>query len=92
MPVADVQTCNEYLDAADGQQCCSGGSNGSANICAVNGRAVDLAGQDGDGNPLCLNCARIANYVAGLESSCVQNGLVGGTQDVVEVPGLTIQI
>lgn len=91
MPVADVTTASDQLDAIGGQDCCTNDDGSCANITAVNGRAVDLCGQN-DGNKLCANCARVANYVAGLTTCVDGNNNVGAIQDVVETPGLTVQI
>lgn len=91
MPVADVTTASNQLDAMGDQDCCSQTDGSCINISAVNGRAVDLCGKF-DGTQLCANCARVANYVAGLTTCVDGNGNVGAIQDVVETPGLTVQI
>lgn len=91
MPVADVTAASQQLDGIGDQDCCSQTDGSCKNVAAVNGNAVDLCGQN-DGVQLCANCARVANYVAGLTSCADGNGNVGAVQDIVETPGLTVQI
>jgi hypothetical protein len=90
MAVSDVEAVNQQLDAMGDQDCCTTDVGGCVNIGASGGNAVDICSPDGQ--KLCVSCARLANYVAGLESGCVQDGKVGGTQDIVETPGLQVQI
>lgn len=89
--VAEAQTMNGILDGmGDGTQCCSfdAPTGGCANIASVDSVAVDLCA----GSKLCMGCARAANYLEGIIAACTQNGLVGGTQDINEVPGMNMQI
>lgn len=93
-PYADVDNINHQLDAKGGQQCCTTSEGGCTNIGSSGKTAVDLCSDPGQS--LCVDCARLANYVAGLESGCQQgaapNIMVGGTQDIVETPGLKVEI
>jgi len=90
MPVADVQNVNKELDSKAGEMCCTPEIGGCANAGASGGKAIDICAPDG--KKLCVDCSRLANYVAGLESKCVQDGKVGGSQDIVETPGLKVEI
>jgi hypothetical protein len=91
IPVADVQNVNKQLDKKAGQMCC-GPKVGCTNVGASGGKAVDLCVTKKNDKRLCVECARLANYVAGLGSKCVKDGKVGGTQDIVETPGLKVEI
>ncbi|KAL8693206.1 MAG: hypothetical protein Q9218_001918 [Villophora microphyllina] len=87
-PVADAQAIDGKLDTrGDGQQCCGVASGPGCNNVESNGNvAVDLCGVG------CIGCAKLANYLQGLIDHCTVDGNVGGTQNINEVPGLTIQI
>lgn len=91
--VADVQAINDQLDLLgdDGysfDNCCGGGA-GSCTIAGQNGTAfVELCGD----SEQCIGCARLANYVEGLINTCQSDGTVGGSQEINEAPGLTVQI
>ena len=91
---ADVDNMNHQLDAKGGQQCCTTSRGRCTNIVSSGNTAVDLCSDAGES--LCVDCARLANYVAGLESGCQQgvapNIMIGGTQDIVETPGLKVEI
>lgn len=90
MPVADVWTASNNLDAIGDQDCCTPDAGGCANVMVVNHNAVDLCAPEGQ--KLCANCARVGNYVAGLTSCVDENNNVGAKQDIVETPGLSVQI
>ena len=93
-PYADVDNVNKQLDAKGSQQCCTTEEGGCINIGTSGTAAVDLCADPGEA--LCVSCARLANYVAGIESGCQQKRgnfvMVGGTQDIVETPGLKVEI
>ena len=87
--VAEAQMMNGILDGrGDGTQCCSADAGGCGNIARADSVSVDLCAS----SKLCMGCARAANYLDGIIASCTQDGLVSGTQDVNEVPGLSVQI
>lgn len=86
--VADVENINLQLDARGGEPCCSNSDTGCTNVANSGSVAVDLCADQ----ELCVDCAGLANYVAGMIGACQQNGLVGGTQDIVEVEGLSVAI
>lgn len=90
MPVADVANVNKQLDGKAGQQCCTPEIGGCTNIGSSGGKAVDICAPEG--KKLCIECTRLANYVVGLGDACVKDGNVGGTQDIVETPGLKVEI
>jgi hypothetical protein len=90
--VANAQTMNADLDSRGGFQCCSNGEGGCVNISVAGDQAADLCTADDNKSVLCVDCAKVANYLDGLISSCTQNGNVGGSQDIVEASGLSIQI
>ncbi|KAL8640418.1 MAG: hypothetical protein Q9228_002668 [Teloschistes exilis] len=87
-PIADVQAIDGKLDArGDGQQCCGVASgSGCKNVESSGSVAVDLCGVG------CIGCAKLGNYLQGLIDHCTVDGNVGGTQNINEVPGLSIQI
>lgn len=91
MPAADVTTASQNIANMGDQDCCTQSDGSCANIMVVNNNAVDLCSTPGNGQ-LCLNCARVSNYVAGLTSCADGNGNVGAIQSIVETPGLTVQI
>ena len=91
MPVAGVQNINKQLDAKVGQRRCSPEGIGScATAGKSGGRGVDVCAPKG--KKLCVEYPRLANYVARLDSTCVKVGKVSGTQNIVEVPGLKVEI
>ncbi len=81
---------NYQLDAKGHQQCCTADQGGCTNIGSSGKIAVDICSNPGQ--KLCLNCARLANYVAGMAHDCKVKGMVGGAQDIVETPGLRLEI
>lgn len=83
---------NVDLDNRGGFQCCSSGEGGCVNVSSAGGQAADLCTAADDTSVLCVDCAKVANYLDGLISSCTQDGNVGGSQDIVEASGLSIQI
>lgn len=90
-PVADVQNINSQLNSwGDSTICCSSGNGGCVNIATSGDIAVDLCSSET--TPLCVGCARLGNYVAGMIGQCQKDGKVGGKQDIVEAPGLNVQI
>lgn len=93
-PYADVDNVNKQLDAKGDQQCCTTEQGGCTNIGSSGQISVDLCADPGE--RLCVACARLANYVAGIENTCQQKQgdtvMVGGTQDIVETPGLKVEI
>jgi hypothetical protein len=90
-PVADVQNINSQLNSwGDSTICCSSGNGGCVNIATSGDIAVDLCSSET--MPLCVGCARLGNYVAGIVGQCQKDGKVGGKQDIVEAPGLNVQI
>ncbi|KAI0506306.1 hypothetical protein F5B22DRAFT_660390 [Xylaria bambusicola] len=91
-PVADAENMNNQLnDWGDGTLCCTNGDGGCANIAVSGDSAVDLCSASTT-QQQCVGCARMANYLSGIISSCQQDGKVGGKQDIAENPGLSIQI
>lgn len=93
-PYADVDNVNKQLDGRGEEDCCTDDQGGCNNIGTGGNIAVDLCADAGV--KLCVACARLANYVAGLEDTCQQKVgdtvMVGGTQDIVETPGLQVQV
>lgn len=68
---------NADLDSRGGFQCCSNGEGGCVNISVAGGQAADLCTADDNKSVLCVDCAKVANYLDGLISSCTQNGNAG---------------
>lgn len=93
-PLADVQNINKQLNEMGKKQCCTAERGGSTNIATSGKVGVNLACNTN--LQLCVECARLANYVAGLATTCRQgmepNIMVGGSQDIVETPGLRVEI
>ncbi|KAL1970177.1 hypothetical protein VTN77DRAFT_6582 [Rasamsonia byssochlamydoides] len=89
--VSAVQAINQQLDAwGDESLCCSDGSGGCANVAVSGNVAVDLCSTSK--TPLCMGCARMANYLEGILNTCQKDGQVGGKQAIVEMPGLEMEI
>ena len=88
----DLQACNDYLDAQGDDaynSCCGGGTVTCGPILAQNGTAsVNLCSD----TEQCIGCAQLANYVEGIIGTCTVNGKVGGTQEVNEREGLTVEV
>ncbi|KAF4635168.1 hypothetical protein G7Y89_g2921 [Cudoniella acicularis] len=89
-----VMSIQATLAMLGGQQCCTDDIGGCKNIASDGPVSVDLCS---DPNlTLCVNCGRLADYVADVANSChtgqAPNMMVGGTQDIVETPGLKIEI
>ena len=87
---SDVQAINLQLDSRAGTQCCSSGGIGCSLIASTGTALTNLC--TSNQTELCVDCARLANYVAGIISSCHVDGTVGGTQDIIEEPGLYVLI
>lgn len=82
---------NDQLNVwGDGTLSCTNGDGECSNIAVSGGLAVDLCSESK--NKQCVDCARMGNYLAGIISSCQQDGKVGGKQDIAENPELSIQI
>ncbi|KAK8221842.1 hypothetical protein M8818_000007 [Zalaria obscura] len=92
MSVDDAESLNQQLDTigADGISACCAQGNGCWNVVTTDNVAIDLCSSND--NWQCVDCARMANYAAGLISTCQQDGNVGGSQDIIEAPGLSIAI
>lgn len=90
--LADAQTMNQQLNdlGANGESACCALGKGCFNVVSTDGVAFDLCSTGDDWQ--CVDCARMANYAAGIISTCQQDGMVGGKQDIVEAPGLSIAI
>lgn len=92
MPYADSNNVYHFLNAKGGVQCCTDDQGGCTVVGLSNDYAVDICSDPGV--QLCDDCARVADYVAGLQEDC-QEGRgddikVGGSQDIVETPGLKV--
>ena len=83
---------NTDLDHRGGFQCCSSGKGGCINISKAGGQSADLCTDPTNKAVLCVDCAKVANYLDGLIAACTQNGQVGGSQAIVEAPGLTLEV
>jgi hypothetical protein len=83
---------NTDLDSRGGFQCCSSGKGGCINISNAGGQSTDLCTAGDNKSVLCVDCAKVANYLDGLIGKCTKDGQVGGQQDIVEAPGLSIQV
>lgn len=84
-----IREVNQRLDGRGGQECCSAEVPG----CIVaqtssRGSAVVLCAD----RQLCVDCARLANYVAGMIGACENEGKVGGSQNITEAVGLIMRI
>ena len=92
-PASDVETINQQLDNQGSQQCCTSSTIGCEQMGTSGLASVALCTTNGaPSGQLCVSCARLANYVEGLKNGCQQNGNVGGSQNIVETPGLQVQI
>jgi hypothetical protein len=89
-PYADVSTCQEALNLKRGTDCCTPPEGACINVATSGNIAVDICSEPNKG--ICVDCGSVADYVGGMAESCQQDGKVGGTQDIVEAPGLTVQI
>lgn len=90
-PIADVKDINSQLNKlTDESVCCSSGKGDCVNVASSGDVAVDLCSDEK--TPLCVSCARLGNYVAGLIDKCEKDGKIGGKQDIAETPGLNVQI
>ena len=93
--VDDAKKMNDGLNAHGDDDCCAGDASKNESNCKgldptnVGGKSVILCG---DGTGQCIKCAQAANYLAGLITTCTQNGVVSAKQDINGMPGLSIQI
>lgn len=74
----------------DGYLCCSDGTGGCSNVVDTDGVALDLCADTTD--VLCTDCSSLATLTSNFASTCVSGGLIGGTQAVVEAPGLLLEL
>ena len=85
MPVSQAQQLNQQLDSDGSGTCCM---QANAAVCSVaestssfKGKVImattyAYAGEE----EFCIENARIANYIAGIITTCAKDGEVGGTQ------------
>jgi len=90
MPYNDVMSAHDQLNGKRGKDCCTSSKGACINIANSGNMAIDLCSDVNKG--LCVDCGTVADYVGGLVKNCQKDGKVGGTQDIVESPGLTVQI
>lgn len=84
-----MREVNQNLNDRGGEQCCSAEVPG----CIVaewssRGAAVKLCAE----RKLCVDCARLANYVAGMIGACEEDSRIGGSQNITEAVGLMMVI
>lgn len=94
VPQSDVDTMNKDLDKRgdDGyppNNCCGGGPVICTQLATSGSGSVQLCGGKDE---QCIGCSMLANYVKGIGGGCLKNGNTGGSQDINEQPGLSVEV